>query len=433
MFSFPVPLAPILSQLRGGALDLKRQIGASCHRIDRCEELLQALIPEPGRKERLLREAEVLVARHPDPAGRPPLYGILVGVKDIIRVDSFSTGAGSRLPPHLFAGPQASCITALRRAGALVLGKTRTTEFAGFDPGPTANPRRPGHTPGGSSSGSAAAVAAGYCPLALGTQTIGSVVRPAAYCGVVGFKPSLGRIDTAGLLDFSPAVDTVGMFTQDLAGMGSVAAVLCRGWRQRTEADKPVLGVPQGPYLKQATAAGLEAFGEQVVSLREAGFVVRRVPLLEDIEEINRRHWHLVQREFAGVHQDWFETHGHLYGEGSAGVLRQGRRIDAAEYDRGLAGRMQLRRTLEAKMQEEGIDLWICPAATGAAPAGLETTGDPAMNLPWTHAGVPVLNLPAGRSSNGLPLGLQCAAAFGRDESLLAWGQYLSSSLDAGG
>ena len=433
MFTSPVPLAPILSQLRAGALDLKRQIGAFCHRIDRCEELLQALLPEPGRKERLLREAEALVARHPEPAGRPPLYGILVGVKDIIRVDGFPTRAGSRLPPHLLGGPQASCVTALRRAGALVLGKTRTTEFAGFDPGPTANPHRPGHTPGGSSSGSAAAVAAGYCPLALGTQTIGSVVRPAAFCGVVGFKPSLGRIDTAGLLDFSPAVDTVGMFTQDLAGMGSVAAVLSAGWKQRTEADKPVLGVPRGPFLEQATAAGLEAFGEQVESLREAGFVVRRPPLLEDIEEINRRHGHLVQREFAEVHQDWFETHGHLYGEGSAGVLREGRRVDAAEYHGGLAGRLQLRRTLAAKMQEEGIDLWISPAATGAAPAGLETTGDPAMNLPWTHAGVPVLTLPAGRSSNGLPLGLQCAAAFGRDESLLAWGEHLSASLEAGG
>ena len=169
-----------------------------------------------------------------------------MGVKDIIRVDGFPTRAGSRLPPHLFAGPQAACVTALRRAGALVLGKTVTTEFAGFEPGPTANPHRPGHTPGGSSSGSAAAVAAGYCPLALGTQTIGSVIRPAAFCGIVGFKPSLGRIATAGLVDFSPAVDTVGIFTQDLAGMGSVAAVLCGEWRRRTEADKPVLGVPLG-------------------------------------------------------------------------------------------------------------------------------------------------------------------------------------------
>ena len=433
MFTFPCPLDRTLTRLRSGALDLQRQIGASCHRIDRCEEVLQALLPEPGRKERLLKEARALGARHPDAARRPPLYGILVGVKDIIRVDGFPTRAGSRLPPHLFAGPQASCVSALRRAGALVLGKTRTTEFAGFEPGPTANPRGPGHTPGGSSSGSAAAVAAGYCPLAVGTQTIGSVVRPAAYCGIVGFKPSLGRIDTAGLLDFSPAVDTVGLFTQDLAGMGSVAAVLCDGWRQRTEADRPVLGVPRGPYLKQASDAGLEAFGEQVERLCQSGFSVRRTSLLEDIEEINGRHWNLVQREFAGVHQDWFENHGHLYREGTAGVLRQGLRVDAAEYDRGLAGRLQLRRALAAKMQEEGIDLWICPAATGPAPAGLDTTGDPVMNLPWTHAGVPVLSLPAGQSSSGLPLGLQCAAAFGRDESLLAWGEHLSASLETRG
>ncbi len=431
MFTCPAPLAPILREQRGGDLDLEQHVRAACNRIERCEAALHALLPEPGRQNRLLEAAAALRDRYPDPARRPPLYGVLVGIKDIIRVDGFLTRAGSRLPPHLFAGPEAACVTALRRAGGLVLGKTITTEFAAFEPGPTVNPHGQGHTPGGSSSGSAAAVAAGYCPLALGTQTIGSVVRPAAFCGVVGFKPSLGRIGTAGLIDFSPSVDTVGIFSQDLVGVAAAAAVMCEEWRLRAEGEKPVLGVPQGPYLEQATGAGLEAFWEQVEVLCKAGFVVRRRPLLEDIEDINQRHRHLVQREFARVHQDWFEPYAHLYKEGNAEVLLQGRRVTDAEYERGRAGRLQLRLTLGARMKDEGIDVWICPAATGSAPATLDSTGDPVMNLPWTHAGVPALNLPAARAPDGMPLGLQCVGAFGCDESLLAWGGQLSAELSA--
>src|SRR5690606_13419755 len=136
----------------------------------------------------------------------PPLYGALVGVKDVFHVDGFVTRAGSKLPPELFAGPEAVCVKRLREAGALIAGKTVTTEFAFFEPGPTRNPHNVAHTPGGSSSGSAAAVAAGMCNLALGTQTIGSVIRPAAYCGIIGFKPSLNRIPTEGLVYFSRTI-----------------------------------------------------------------------------------------------------------------------------------------------------------------------------------------------------------------------------------
>jgi Asp-tRNA(Asn)/Glu-tRNA(Gln) amidotransferase A subunit family amidase len=174
------------------------------------------------------------------------------------------------VPPELFAGPEAICVQQLRAAGALIVGKTVTTEFAFFEPGPTRNPHNLAHTPGGSSSGSAAAVAAGLCTLALGTQTIGSVIRPAAFCGIVGFKPSYDRIATPGLVYFSRTADHVGLFTQDVAGMALAASVLCRDWQpQPASARLPVLGIPAGPYLAQTEPAAMTAFEREVTKLQD--------------------------------------------------------------------------------------------------------------------------------------------------------------------
>ncbi|MEC8818767.1 MAG: amidase, partial [Planctomycetota bacterium] len=162
------------------------------------EGLVHAFVEEPGRFERLRREARDLERRFPEDSVRPPLFGLAVGVKDIINVEGLPTRAGTSLPPELFAGPEAPCVRRLREAGALVVGKTVTTEFAYLAPGPTRNPHDPDHTPGGSSSGSAAGVAAGLCDAALGTQTVGSLMRPAAFCGVHAMKPSKGRVPDAG-------------------------------------------------------------------------------------------------------------------------------------------------------------------------------------------------------------------------------------------
>ena len=193
------------------------------------------MLLKAGRFDRLRREASDLLRRYPDPMARPPLFGALVGVKDIFHVDGFVTRAGSELPPELFAGPEASCVTALRAAGALILGKTVTTQFAYFAPGPTRHPLSTTlgetRTPGGSSSGSAAAVAAGFAPLALGTQTIGSIIRPAAFCGVVGFKPSFGRVATDGVIPLSPSADTVGWLAATLEVAVRSASFGRGGWR----------------------------------------------------------------------------------------------------------------------------------------------------------------------------------------------------------
>src|ERR1041385_2018446 len=243
MFLQSTPLAATAIALRSGQLDLLGYIDQTCQRVETLDSQIQALLPEPDRNARLRREALALQARYPDPANRPPLYGILVGVKDIYNVDGFLTKAGSQVPPDLLTGAQAWCVTALKNQGALILGKTVTAEFAFIDPGPTRNPHNLEYTPGGSSSGSAAAVAAGFCSLAFGTQTIGSTIRPAVYCGIVGFKPSYGRIPMDGIIHFSETLDHVGLFTQDVAGMVLAASILCRDWRSNVDnADRlPVL------------------------------------------------------------------------------------------------------------------------------------------------------------------------------------------------
>lgn len=422
MYTAPLSLSSTATALRTGQLDLLTHIQNICQHIDDVEPHISALLPEMDRRERLLAEARDLQQRFPEPESRPLLYGVLVGVKDIFRVDGFPTGAGSQLPPALFAGPEASCVTKLREAGALILGKTVSTEFAYFEPGPTRNPHNPQHTPGGSSSGSTAGVAAGYFPLALGTQTIGSVIRPAAFCGIVGFKPSYERIARDGLLPCAESLDTVGYFAQDVAGIAPVALLICEDWRP-AESDTapalPVLGVPEGPYLRQTSEEGLAAFERQVRSLEKAGYTVRRAAALQDIEEINARHMRLVFGEMARVHAQWFAQYEPLYRSRTAAAIREGQTVDSTELARCRDGRSALRHELEALMDSNGIDIWICPSAPGFAPAGIDSTGSPLMNLPWTHAGMPAVGLPVARAANGLPLGLQCVGRFMEDEQLL--------------
>ena len=424
------PLAGRLTELREGG-DLCDDIEATCRRLEQTEDLLQALLPEEGRRARLLREAAELESRFPDSQRRPSLFGALVGVKDIFHVSGFATRAGTSLPTGLFAGKgEAASVTRLRDAGALILGKTVTTEFAYFEPGPTCNPHDPAHTPGGSSSGSAAAVAAGYCPLALGTQTVGSVIRPAAFCGIVGFKPSYDRIDSAGLIFSAPSVDTVGLFTQDALGMQLAAAAICRDWTDAAVVcERPTLGIPVGPYLEQVPDEGMRHFERQVTQLEHAGYAVCRASFLADIDDINRRHRLLQAGEMARVHGEWFSRYEHLYRPKTAEIIRAGLTVRTADLERARAGRIELRTAIRSAMAAAEVDLWICPPAPGPAPRGLDSTGDPVMNLPWTHAGVPALSLPAGTADGGLPLGLQCVAGYGRDEALLTWGIELEEVL----
>ena len=425
-YVYPSTLSEALRSMQEYQHSLSVYVEQLVQRIEDVNPHIHALLAEAERPRRLRNESDALRKKYTDPAMRPALYGSTLGVKDIFHVEGFVTRAGTSLPPQLFEGSEAACVSMLKAAGALVVGKTVTTEFAYFEPGATRNPHNTEHTPGGSSSGSAAAVAAGLCTLALGTQTIGSVIRPAAFCGIVGFKPSLHRIPTQGIVYFSRTIDHVGLFTQDVAGMTVAAEALLTGWRNAPRGTRlPVLGVPDGPYLNQADAGALREFEEQVLMLQVAGCTVKRVSALENIGELNDLHRRLVFAEFAQEHAAWFDEFETLYRPRTVEAILSGRDVPAVELEANRANCLALRTGLHEQMDDEQIDLWICPAATGEAPSGIEATGDPNMNLPWTHAGLPAITIPAGRGEQGLPLGIQLVARFGADEELLGWADEL--------
>jgi Asp-tRNA(Asn)/Glu-tRNA(Gln) amidotransferase A subunit family amidase len=426
----PFGLAELSHSLRTGQLNLERYLNQLEGVVESREPAVLSLLPEEGRFDRLRRQASDLATHFPDPASRPPLYGIPIGVKDIFAVDGFPTRAGSRLPPEVLGGTQAESVTRLLENGALLLGKTVTTEFAYFVPGPTRNPHNPAHTPGGSSSGSAAAVGAGIAPLALGTQTIGSITRPAAFCGVVGFKPSRERISREGVIPLSPSLDHVGFFTTDVASAAMVAALLVSDWGNQVPERAPVLAIPEGPYLQKASDKGLEHFQATCDRLSEAGYQIVTVLTMADFDAVVERHNLILAAEAAQVHAGWFAEFQDRYHAKTAELIGRGQEIDMQALRQALNGREELRQQLTALMDENGIDLWLSPAAPGPAPKGLESTGNPVMNLPWTHCGLPTLNLPWGANSAGLPYGLQIAARLNADEAMLSWSAGIARALE---
>jgi Asp-tRNA(Asn)/Glu-tRNA(Gln) amidotransferase A subunit family amidase len=389
-------------------------------RFAQWEPSVRAFLLEPGRFKRLHREAEEAFAAHPNPLSRNPLFGVPLGVKDVFHVEGLPTRAGSRLPPEELAGQQAGAVARLRAEGALIAGKTVTTEFSYYASGPTRNPHNPLHTPGGSSSGSAAAVAAG-------TQTIGSIIRPASYCGVVGFKPSFGRVAVEGLIPLAPSLDHVGFLTSDVAGASALAAVLLKDYdpARAGRSRQPVLGIPEGPYLSHASAEGLAHFRETCERLA-AHYEVLPVPAMPDFSRIMARHHRLMAAEASQVHADWFRRFPELYAPQTAELIKRGREIPPHQTKQDRAGCKALCTELTELMDKHGIDIWISPSAPGPAPRRLAGTGDPVMNLPWTHAGLPALGVPAGRDADGLPMGLQLTARWLADEDLLSLGHEIA-------
>jgi Asp-tRNA(Asn)/Glu-tRNA(Gln) amidotransferase A subunit family amidase len=418
----PKSLVDQAAALRSGRDEPAEVAQRTCDRIDAVDPVVEALVTEPGRRARLLAEADAVAREWSDPAGRPALFGVPVGVKDIVRVDGLPTRAGSSLPPGAFTGPQASVVDRLVAAGAVVAGKTVTAEFAVSAPGPTRNPHHLAHTPGGSSSGSAAGLASGLFSLAVGTQTVGSMIRPAAFCGVTGFKPTYGRIPVDGVIANSPSLDTLGLYASDVAGIALAAPVVCDGWTTGGEDEnRPVLGIPVGPYLDRAGAEALDAYRRQAESLVAAGFDVREVPVMADFAQIVASLFVVNRYEGVRVHAEWFPRYGELYREQTVAAIRQGEAIGDAEYANAVEDQAEFRERLTVVMDSHGLGGWIAPSAIGPAPRGLETTGDAVMCLPWSYGGLPVIGLPAGRAENGLPLGLQCVARPGADERLLDW------------
>ncbi len=420
----------LIDDLRSGRISLPEYLVQAEAHFGEHEPSIQALIPEDNRFTRLQQEAADLLDRYPDLIRRPVLFGALAGVKDIFHADGFATQAGSRLPTDLLAGVEAESVTRLKNAGALIFGKTVTTEFAYFSPGPTRNPHNPEHTPGGSSSGSAAAVAAGFCHLALGTQTIGSIIRPASFCGVVGLKPTYDRVSRAGVVPLSASLDHVGFFACDVETAIQAARTLYNDWDEPiAELKKPLLGIPEGPYLASTSQENLVHFRILCNALENAGYELQSVDMMPDFAEVRSRHDVIMSSEAARFHQDWFGQHEDRYSAKFAELIHRGRQVTDEKLQDALLARDQFRAQMRSAFLDHNIDLWISPSTVGAAPAGLESTGDPVMNLPWTQAGLPALNLPAGRDQQGLPLGLQIVGNWYKDESLLFWARDMQKAL----
>ena len=453
----PQSLVKMHDRLAAGHTTLEEELSSLLARVGVQDKKIHALVNDESaaeRKKRIFAAAADLERRWPDPSDRPPLFGALVGVKDLFHVEGFPTRGGSKLPVKVFeeAGApgvpaqgarEAATVAALRDAGAIILGKTVSTEFAYFAPGPTRNPWNPEHTPGGSSSGSAAAVAAGMCHLALGTQTIGSITRPASFCGVTGYKPSFGRISPDGVIPFSADADHIGPIAADVETLARTAGVLVTDWRalspRPAQSAAGISAVPEHPdfrhtigpvlvpddaYTDQADESGHAGLDAMVERLNGLCVAVQRVGIFNDIDEITRMHQAMIARDFAEVHADWANRYRDLYHERSLELIERGASVSDAERDTARQGRFEIRRRLDETLRRHGARLWLAPATVGEAPHGIDGTGNPIMNLPWTYAGVPtvsvpVTRLPHGIGPHGLPLGVQCAGPFGADEELL--------------
>jgi Asp-tRNA(Asn)/Glu-tRNA(Gln) amidotransferase A subunit family amidase len=412
----------LIEELRAGQLVLPDFLVQVEARYLQHEPVIQALIPDEKRFDRLYAEAQALALAYPDLIRRPLMFGAPVGVKDIFIVEGFPTQAGSRLPPEVFHGKEARSVSRLLDAGALFFGKTVTTEFAYFSPGPTRNPHNPEHTPGGSSSGSAAVVAAGFCHITLGTQTIGSIIRPASFCGVVGVKPTYDRISREGVIPLSPSLDHVGFFAPDVESALDAARVLLSDWDEPIEPLKrPRLGIPEGPYLQNVSQESLAHFENVYKLLEGAGYELQHIPVMPDYAEIRLRHDVILAAEAAQVHAEWFAKYESLYSAKFTELIQRGRSVTDSQLGDAFSGRDRFQADMRRSFLDQNIDVWISPSTVGPAPKGLDSTGDPVMNLPWTQAGLAAINLPAGKSADGLPLGLQLVGNWYKDESLLFW------------
>jgi Asp-tRNA(Asn)/Glu-tRNA(Gln) amidotransferase A subunit family amidase len=343
--------------------------------------------------------------------GYGKLSEVPFGVKDIIETRGLSTEYGSPIYKGRIGTADAAIVRDLRRRGAILLGKTHCTAFAYFTPAPTCNPRDLEHTPGGSSSGSAAAVAAGMVPIALGTQTKGSVLRPASYCGVTGFKASYGLLSMEGVLPLAKSLDTLGFFTQTPADM----LLLWESMGHPAGGTEDfVLGAPEPmPEVEPAMAA---AFQNALSLLRSAGASIQSINIAGMLAKLSDAADTVTFYEGARFHQQRFNEYGSRLGAELVDLVQKGLQVSVERYD-------EARRYIaecKARVAEmyKATPVILSPAATGPAPLGLASTGDPRMNAPWTAIGTPAISIPIPVAS-GLPLGLQLTADHGQDARVL--------------
>ena len=431
----------ISARIRSGKLSAVSLVEALLARIDSLDPKVKAWVSvdRAGAQESARqRDAEARAGRF-----RGLLHGVPVGLKDIYHVAGMLTTAGARPFAHERATEDAESVDRLRQAGAIVLGKTATTEFAYLDPAETRNPWNLEHTPGGSSSGSAAAVASRMVPLALGSQTVGSTLRPAAYCGAIGLKPTHGRISCRGVVPLAWSLDHVGIFCRSVAD----AALALRLLAGHDAGDPlsareavgdyvgalsgagrlPRLGLPRQFFLERATpevVSHLEAIAQ---TLTRAGASVEEVKLPPSFEGIHEAGTRVMQVEAAAFHAGRFATHAEHYRPKLRALIEAGLKITGVEY---VAAQQHRRRFREEMMPIfERIDALLMPVAGAPAPKGLSFTGDPTFCAPWSFAGLPAISLPSGLAQDGLPLAIQLVSGAFDESRLLAVAQWCEATL----
>jgi aspartyl-tRNA(Asn)/glutamyl-tRNA(Gln) amidotransferase subunit A len=343
-------------------------------------------------------------------AGRPrgPLHGVPVGIKDIFDVAGMPTTAGARAFAHTHPTRDAAAVARLRAAGAVILGKTHTTQFAFRDPAPTRNPWDGAYTPGGSSSGSAAAVAARMVPCAIGSQTVGSILRPAAFCGVVGLKGQHSLVPVDGAVPLAWSLDHVGPFARSVSDAALVLAVMADAKLEPVKVEAPRLSV--GRQLFERADPDLRHHLEGVVErLAQAGARVTELTLPPPFAGIHAAGQVVLEVEAATYHQPAFAKHADDYGPGMREMLKIGLARPATEYVNANRVRTAFRDAMIPLL--EAHDALLSPTAPGPAPAGLGWTGDASLCAPWSSAGVPSISLPTGLNASGLPLALQLVQA----------------------
>ena len=419
-----------------GSISSEELVASCLERIAAEESRVQAwTFLDPAYALRQARAAD-LWRREGKPLG--PLHGIPVGVKDIIDTRDMPTEDGTVLHAGRTPSEDASVVSMLRVAGAVILGKTVTTELALYAPGKTTNPHNPAHTPGGSSSGSAAAVASHMVPLTIGTQTNGSVIRPAAYCGVVGFKPSFGLISRHGILKQSRPLDQVGVMARSVEDVALLAEQLI-GYDENDPATRalarpmlretamqeppvpPTLAFVKTPMWKLADAQCQEAFAELVAHL---GARVEQVKLPAPYKDALKWHQTIMEADLAKNFEHEYEEGRDKLSATLRAQIERGRKVRAVDYNNALDKIPALNGGL-SELFDLRYEAIMTPAAAGTAPQGLQSTGSPAFCTLWTLCGLPAITLPLMQGTDGLPLGVQLVGPRGGDARLLRTARWL--------
>ena len=429
-------------KIRDGDLSPVTLVEALLERIDALEPALQAWVTID--REQVLSAAHELQAEAEQGVFRGPLHGVPVGIKDIFYTEGMATTACSRILADFVPDYDAPCVAKLRQAGAIVLGKTVTTEFAASDPPPTRNPWNAAHTPGGSSSGSSVAVSTGTCAAALGSQTAGSVCRPASFNGIVGLKPSYGRISRRGVVAYSWSLDTVGVLTRSVADAavmlqamaghdpqdpGSVAEPVPDYLAQMNAQDRPPrIGIIRDFFYDRSTPEVRRITDAAAEKLAAAGADIQEISLPASFAAAHACQSVVSNVEAAAFHEQYFRERAEEYGPGVRSSIEMGMLIPALDYVQAQRLRREFRSDMTTALAS--VDVALMPTTTSPAPADLTNTGNPVFQVPWTSAGLPSITLPSGLSETGLPLGVQLAGQPFSEATLLAVARWCESVLD---